>query len=218
MKRIEVAEAMLIVFVIVSAGPGAAGNWEYRGRMDMAGPIVEDISVRALTEVRSRNDLHTHNESHFDIGLEWEAHTWLAVGPYYRHVTEQKNNAWTVEHRLHLDVTFKWNFLGLSLSNRNRVEYRMMDGNETFRYRTRLMMKLGGRALPAIQPFISEEPYYDSAAGYVNKNRMTAGLDVKLLETISLGGYYVLDSVKSAGLWRNINALTIVVNYRARVK
>ena len=211
---IAVIFGIMVVAVTALAACSSAGEWEYRGRVEMVGPVENDVDLRILTEVRSRNDLHTHNESHFDIGLEWKLSDWLSVGPYYRHVTEEKSEVWRVEHRPHLDATFRWGAGPLGLSNRNRLEYRMMGGDESFRFRTRIMLKVSTGRLPGIQPYVSEEPYYDLKVGELNKNRFTAGLDVKVLSSIRIGVNYIVDSTRRTGHWEDINALTLVLKYR----
>jgi hypothetical protein len=213
-RKNVLAAVIVIVASIVTAGRCGAGQSEYRGRMEMVGPLERNVSLKLLTEVRSRNDLHTHNESHFDIGLEWKLRQWLAVGPCYRHVTEEKSGVWRVEQRPHLDVTLGWRSGWVSLYNRNRLEYRMMEGRQAFRFRQRLMLRVSSKSLPGIQPHVSEESFYDLDTGKINKNRFTAGVDVKVLSSVRLGADYVLDSTRAAGHWRDLNAITIAIKYR----
>ncbi|MGD9141858.1 MAG: DUF2490 domain-containing protein [bacterium] len=206
---------MVIAILAAAGAPGkAAGGWEYRGRVEMSGPVERDLSLKLMTEVRSRNDLATHNESHFDMGLEYNVRDWLSVGPYYRHVTASKNGEWTVEHRPHADATLAWRSLGLEFNNRNRLEYRMLEGAEFFRLRLRLMLSAAPGAVPGVKVYVSDEPFYDFRAGAFNKNRFIAGIDVKLLKTIKLGVNYVLDSTGSTGHWEDLNALALVLKYK----
>lgn len=214
MRRGCAIAVSMVVAVSMIAVSAVAAEWQYRARLDVVGPVEKDLSLRVLTEVRILNDLHTKNESHFDIGLDYRFRKWLAFGPYYRHVTYEKGEAWAVEHRPHVDMTFKWGLAGLAFSNRNRLEYRMIDGNDAFRYRTRLMLKMRISAVPWIQTYLSEEPYYAFSAGGINKNRIIAGFDIGLPGTLSLGVNYVLDSAKREDTWTNLNAIAAVLKYR----
>ena len=214
MKRTLLFAGIVIAALTAGIGISAAGDWEYRGRLDMVGPVEKNLSLRVLTEVRSKNDLHTHNESHFDIGLDYRVLPWLAVGPYYRHVTEEKSGAWRVEHRPHLDASLRWRSLGLSFTNRNRLEYRMIEDNEAFRYRARLEFKTPAIMSGRGRPYFSGEMFYAFDVGEMNKTRLIAGLDVRVFGSISLGVNYVLDSVKRTTHWQDTNALTLVLKYR----
>jgi len=200
--------------VVLCAGAAGAALTEYRGRLEVLAPVEKDLNLTVLTEVRSKNDLHTHNESHFDLGLDYTPTRWLAVGPGYRHVTEQVKDIWRVEHRPNLDVTFCWNLWGLGFSNRNRLEYRMLETREFLRYRFRIQAKMQPAGFRWLQVQLSDEPFYDFSAGEVNKNRFTAGFDVRVLSTIRLGFNYVVDSTKAGDKWVDLNAPTAVFKYR----
>jgi hypothetical protein len=201
------------VVLILSAGAAGAAT-EYRGRLEVMGPVEKDLNLNVLTEVRSKDDLHTHNESHFDIGLDYMITPWLAITPRYRHVTEHVKDAWRVEHRPNLDMTLSWNLWGLGMSNRHRLEYRMLEAREFFRYRFRLQAKAQPAGLRWLQVYVSDEPFYDFSAGEINKNRFTAGIDVRVLGTIRLGFNYVIDSTRPGDGWADLNAPTAVLKYR----
>jgi len=205
---------MMLMLAVVGVGCAEAAGWEYRGRVEMAGPVEKNLNLLVMTEIRSRNDLHTHNESHFSMGLEWKVNKWLALGPHYRHVTSEKVGVWRVEHRPYFDATLSWMSLGMSISNRNRLEYRMIEGYEAFRYRTRLTLKLPAAVLPGFQPYCSGEVFYAFDAGEINKTRLIAGFDLRVLGSVRLGVNYVLDSVKRAAYWQDLNALTVALKYK----
>lgn len=214
MNRI-VLLGMILVFSVAAGAPReAAGSHEYRGSVDMSGPVEKGLNLKLMTELRSRGNLSTHNESYVDMGLEYEIRDWLSVGPYYRHVSTLKNGEWSVEHRPHADMTLSYDLFGLSLSNRNRLEYRMLESAKIFRLRPRLMLAASPAAMPGLKIYISDEPFYDFDAGAFNKNRFTAGVDIRLLKTIKLGVNYVLDSIRRTGYWKDVNALALVLKYR----
>jgi hypothetical protein len=205
---------ILTAAVLLSAVSCAASGLEYRGRLEMSGRIENDLWLKMLTEVRSRNSLLTHNESHFSVGIEWVSNRWFAVGSHYRHVTKQRCGIWTVEHRPYFDVTVKGNYHGMSTSNRNRLEYRMQEGRSDFRYRLRLMLTAPEILLPGFRPCFSAELSYAFQAGEADKTRLTAGFDLRAVGSIRLGVNYVLDSVKTSSRWQDLNAITVALKYR----
>jgi hypothetical protein len=122
--------------------------------------------------------------------------------------------AWVAEHRPHLNVTLKWSAMGMRLSDRNRVEYRMIESARQVRYRNRLMLALPAFASLRLVPHVSTEPYYDFDAGEVNKNRLIAGFDMKLWGPASLKLEYVLDSIKGSDRWHEVNSLLMALKYK----
>jgi hypothetical protein len=208
------AAVLIGAAAFLCAGTTGAVVTEYRGRLEVLAPVERGLNLTVLTEVRSKNDLHTHNESHFQIGVDYAPTRWMTLGPGYRHVTEQVKDVWRVEHRPIFDMTFSWNLWGLGLSNRNRLEYRMLKTREFFRYRVRLQIRTQPARIKWLQVYFSDEPFYDFSAGEFNKNRFLAGFDVRVLGTIRLGFNYVVDSTKAGDKWLEVNAPTAVLKYR----
>jgi hypothetical protein len=208
------AAGIVSAAVLLWAGAAGAARTEYRARLEFSGPVDEAVNLSVLTEMRSRDNLYTHNEGDFEIGLAYTPVAGLTFGPAYRHVTEQVKDVWRVEHRPELDVTLSHSLMGVELSNRNRIEYRMLDTREFFRYRFRLQAKARPAGLRWLQVYVSEEPFYDFSAGEINKNRFTAGFDIRLLGTLRLGFNYVVDSTKTVAKWSDLNAPTVVLKYK----
>jgi hypothetical protein len=219
----SILATLIIVLVIVAALllPGSAvsvaGEWEYRARMEFTGPLEDHLAIRMTSEVRTGSGLKTHRESHFDLGLEWAVPQWLGIAPYYRNVTQKKGSAWVVEHRPHLNLTFRWSALGMRFGDRSRLEYRMIESANKMRYRNRLMLSFRPGWIPRLSPHLSSEPYYDFDAGEINKNRLIAGFDLKLRGPASLKIEYVLDSVKRPDRWHEVNSLLVALKYKPKI-
>ena len=86
------------------------------------------------------------------------------------------------EHRIVVEETFRRLFPGkLLLSDRNRQDFRFVDGDYSFRYRNRLTLErefvLRKRALT---PYTSGELYFDSRFNIWNRNRYAFGLQIHL--------------------------------------
>jgi hypothetical protein len=220
MKGIQLAIATLILGLglIVPGWLSPAGlrasEWEYRARMEFTGPVEEHLAIRMMSEIRSQSGFHSHKESHFDLGLEWTFSKWLGIAPYYRNVTLKKGSVWVVEHRPHLNLTLKWSALGMRLSDRSRLEYRMIESTRRTRYRNRFMVSLPPVLSTRISPHASTEPYYDFDSGRINKNRLIAGFDLKVWGPASLKLEYVLDSMRQADRWHDVNSLLVALKYK----
>jgi hypothetical protein len=208
------AAFLTAVAVGILSVPGNAAETEYRGRLDLQAPIQNNLNLKMLSEMRSRNDLQTLSESHFEAFLDRNFAGWLALAPGYRHVTEKARGAWRVEHRPEFDATLSWSIRALRMSNRNRLEYRMFEAKKYFRYRFRIQVATRPAPVSWMSAHLSEEPFYDFSAGMFSKNRATAGIEVRVFETIRLNIDYVLDSTKSNDSWTALHAPTLVIKYR----
>jgi Protein of unknown function (DUF2490) len=86
------------------------------------------------------------------------------------------------EHRLVTEQTLRKLLPGeLLLSDRNREDFRFVNGDFSFRYRNRVTIErefqLNRRS---VTPYVSEEVYYDTRYGVWNRNRFTAGVQTSL--------------------------------------
>jgi len=81
-------------------------------------------------------------------------------------------------------INYLWRSL---LSDRNREEFRVVNGDFSFRYRNRVTLEreflLPGRSLT---PYGSVEVYHDSRFIAWNRNRLTAGVQVQLKKALPL--------------------------------
>ncbi len=220
MKNISLVIVTSIILCLAAGGASVtsscatAGEWQQRGRLEFRGPLEDHLDIRMMTELRSGGSFRIHKESHFDVGLEWKLIEWLGVAPYYRNVVERNGPIWRVEHRPHINLTLKWAMMGMRFSDRSRLEYRMIGSAHNTRYRNRFMLSLPSGLIPRLSPYCSTEPYYDFDAGKINKNRLIAGFDFRVMGRTSLGVAYVLDSVKRADRWHDINSLLVAFKYK----
>jgi hypothetical protein len=87
------------------------------------------------------------------------------------------------EHRLITEQTLRQLLPGdLLLSDRNREDFRFVDGDFSFRYRNRVTLErelhlFKGRS---ITPYVSGEIYYDTRHNTWNRNRFAAGVQAAL--------------------------------------
>jgi len=59
--------------------------------------------------------------------------------------------------------------------------------NNFLRYRNKLTVKLPKVTKFEIQPYIAEEHFYDFGVDELNKNRVYAGVDFKIVENLKVG-------------------------------
>jgi hypothetical protein len=70
----------------------------------------------------------------------------------------------------------------LRLSDRNREDFRFVDGDFSFRYRNRVTIEREFHLFKkrTITPYVSGEIYYDTRYSAWNRNRLTAGVQTSL--------------------------------------
>jgi hypothetical protein len=86
------------------------------------------------------------------------------------------------EHRIVTEQTFRQDLpLAMLLSDRNRQDWRFVNGDFSFRYRNRVRLerefRVSGRSMT---PYGSAEAFYDTRFEVWNRNRLTVGAEFQL--------------------------------------
>ncbi len=204
---------LISIFIINQTAKGDS-NWEYWTNFGVSESVNDDVTINFTPELRYRGGASGHYYTHFDMGFDWKLSDWFVLGSYYRHIEEKKNDEWEIEKRPHLNATVKGKLLGLDISNRGRLEYRIKDSDDkSFRYRNKLTAKLPKMTQYEFQPYVAEEPFYDFDTDEFNKNRLYAGFNCKIYKKLRADVYYILESKKRSGHWSEINIFGINFKY-----
>ncbi len=172
---------------------------------------INDKSKVALEqEFRWGDNANEFFYQHYDLGYFYNSKKWLMVGGGYRHVIELKSGKWKVENEPYLSATLSGKLAGCSVDSRSRLEYNHFDYQEdAWRYRNKFTVKLPWKFTKfQIQPYMAEEVFVKFAgwSGF-NQNRLSGGLTMKIFKNLSGEIYYMLQSSKSAGIWKENNVL-----------
>jgi len=212
MKKLLMAILLIIVFII-NEWVFAENDREYWSHYEIIGSVNNTLDFKLKPELRYNKNFDNHYYTHIEFGFDWKFKDWLVLSPYYRHVNENKNDDWKIEYRPHLNATIKWKFDKISFENRNRLEYRAKEDIEFFRYRNKLTAKMQKYTQFKIQPYLAEEPFYDFDAQELNKNRIYAGVNFKVLDNLKADILYILESRLKDGVWTNVNVLGTTLKY-----
>ena len=206
--------ALLVVGLLgISCSCWAADDWQYWSQFEVKSSINANLDFKVKPELRYNNDINDHYYTHFEVGIDWKINDWFVFGPYYRHVNQKKGDDWQVEYRPHLNGTFSGKFLGLSVSDRNRMEYRFKEDKEFLRYRNKATVKLPKYTQFKIQPYVAEEPFYDFDADEINKNRLYAGADLQILTGFKASVYFIYENNLKDDEWTSISILVTALKY-----
>jgi len=212
MKKLLIVVLLTSLF-ITNEWVLAENDGEYWSHYEIIGSVNNNLDFKVKPELRYNNDFVNHYYTHIEFGFDWKVKDWLVLSPYYRHVNENKNDDWKVEYRPHLNAAVKWKFYKIIFNDRNRLEYRIKEDIKFFRYRNKLTVKMQKYTQFKIQPYLAEEPFYDFDANELNKNRVYAGVNFKVLDNFKTDIFYILESRLKDGIWTNVNVLGAALKY-----
>jgi len=190
-------------------------DWQHWNAYSFKFKLNDDVSFIVAPSLRMDEDISQlyYWESRQGIGVKINKH--LDVNLHYVYAsTKNLSNKWVDENRIEFQPTVKWNIGDLKFSDRNRVEYRIVDGTEKWRYRNSVKLaKTITVKNQEITPFISNEVFYDFSVDRYNQNRAIAGFSKKISDTVGLDVYYMYKSDKKGSDWLGTNVIGTTVNF-----
>ena len=122
-------------------------------------------------------------ESQIGVHVDYIPNQHVILRTGYRYGTSVGNSDPFKEHRLLSEQTLRQLLPGdLLLSDRNREDFRFVDGDFSFRYRNRVTLEREFHLLKArtITPYVSGEIFYDTRYNIWNRNRFSFGVQQSL--------------------------------------
>lgn len=156
--------------------------------------LDEKLSLVLFGTLRLGRDDSALVNKQIGIGLNRNLGRNLSAAVQYRYIkNEPTPNRLSTEHRLHTDLTPRKALkFGFNVSDRNRIEWRNINDNVSWRYRNRLQFErpfsLGESK---ITPYISGESMYDTRFHAWNRNQLYIGARVPILKHVTLDGFYM---------------------------
>ncbi len=144
--------------------------------------------------VRAGRDSSAFVSEQAGIGVSRSFGRHFSSSFFYRYVnSEPTPDRQSREHRLFVDLTPRralgW---GLSLSDRNRIEWRDVNARISWRYRNRLQFE---RPLAVgekkVTPYVAGEVMYDTRFHAWNRSQVLIGTRVPLSKHVTFDGFYM---------------------------
>jgi hypothetical protein len=148
------------------------------------GATYNSAELGPTLEITLKPILQTKQDS-----LDDAKRKYLTFGVGYRYYSNlDKPN----ENRAELDLTPRYFLPGsLLLSDRNRIDLRVIGDNFSWRYRNRLTLERAFRfACVQLTPYARGEVYYDNRYGIWNMNRYSFGVIIPVRKRAELEPYY----------------------------
>ncbi len=185
-RRVTRAASLFVIIIWLhiravaqEADPGSRS--EFWPELDVFVPINENWRLLVTTSITKAEETKENQEFQIGARIDYLTKKRLVFGGGYSFRHSPGNDP-SNEHRLAFDQTFRYLLpLTILLSDRNREEIRIVDGNGSFRYRNRLMFEREFRVKErSVTPYGSVEVFHDSRFDVWNRNRLTAGVQIQL--------------------------------------
>jgi Protein of unknown function (DUF2490) len=145
--------------------------------------------------------------------LDESKNRYLMVRIGYRYIRPVTGDT-PPEHRGVLEVTPRYPLLhDVLVSDRNRIDFRLIGGDYSWRYRNRLTVeKLFSTGRFSFDPYVRGEVYYDSRFHKWSRTSLIAGSTFPITKHFEFESYIEHQNDTSGSPNRQLNALGIVFN------
>ncbi|HEX4998381.1 MAG TPA: DUF2490 domain-containing protein [Terriglobia bacterium] len=165
----------------------------------------------ALLSLRMKPILKLHT---YDIDQNRDNYVVLAGGYEFLHTVEEGETR--TENRIIAEITPNIPLAGLLFSDRNRGEFRWIDGDYRFRYRNRLVigdrLETGGFKYT---PYLSGEVFYDQSRHEWNQTRYGFGVQFPYRKILMLDTYLLHQNCTGCAQ-SPVNMVGIILNLYLR--
>lgn len=131
--------------------------------------------------------------------------------PVYQYEwSEQTNGDTTIENRLYVNVIPSGSWGRLHVEDRNRLEFRHVNGTDDWRYRNKPKLSVElGQGWAEVEPFVADEVFYGARAGEWVRNRVFLGVEKPLTKQLSAELYYMIESNRKGRDWDEFHVLGV---------
>jgi hypothetical protein len=182
----------LLIAVLTAGARGQEQTSDTRKELwpevDVYVPLEEKVRLFFLFTITKSEETKSNLEGQFGAHIDYTVNKRLVLRAGYRYGFSLTQDDPFTEHRPIAEQTFRQELpLKILLSDRNREDFRFVNGDFSFRYRNRVTVEREF-VLPrrSITPYGSIEVYHDSRFKVWNRNRLTAGVQIQLRRALPL--------------------------------
>lgn len=175
-------------------------------------PLSQTVKLVGKSEERFRDDMSDFYSQIASVGVSWNWLPGVKIEPGYHYRWTEQAGRETNENRLFLNATPSGFYGPFHLEDRNRVEFRHLNGRDDWRYRNKPKLSVDmGRGWYAVEPYVADEVFYGARAGEWNRNRLFLGVEKSATKQVSVELYYMIESNKQGRDWNEFHVLGVVV-------
>ena len=210
----RVGLAMLCISVVCQAGVDDTEYWFHLGAKHK---LDDTHGLKISSEHRFKEDIDRYASNNLDIGYSTKLNSVFSYSINMRVEGVRKSGTrWKEEWRPNFNVTAKKGLGPVFLSNRSRLEWRILEGaSDLARFRNRAELTYPISDAPyGLAPFIADEQFVDSKHGEINQNRAFAGVKFKV-DRWSPKVFVFDKAVKKNGDWGHslVYGLTVYTSF-----
>jgi hypothetical protein len=184
------------------------GDWQYWNGEEFEIKLQKKWKIKLEEELRFGESMGKLFYEHTQIGSFHDITPWFNLAAGYRDVFCKGVHQWQHEAMPFGEVMFKSAWNGFNLSDKSRLEYRMLEARtDNWRYRNKVTLKLPWRFTQfAIRPYVSNEFLIQMMKndGY-NENRLYGGLECTPWKNVSGDIFYLWQDLKRSAGWEDRN-------------
>ena len=160
-------------------------------------------------EFRMGNDVRRFIYQSSDVGVIYKKDEFVKLSAHCRYAFLRAEDSWEKEIRPHVNAILSWHALGLDLSDRNRLEYRIRSQTkDRIRYRNKLKARLPVKWTSfEVTPYISEEVFVDFDQDDFNENRLSPGIEFNMFKNTKGELYYLWQASEYRGSWTSADVI-----------
>jgi hypothetical protein len=212
-----VVTAITVVLISGVCFASDDGDFQYWNITDLSVDVNNDWKFTFQEELHFGESGRRLYYQHYEPGLTYSGLAkWIDLGFNYRQAFERDSKGkWKREDQPNLNITLKGKLFGLDLSDRSRIEYRVLeDRKDVWRYRNKVAAKLPFELTELkLQPYVADEIFVPLDDVDINTNRLYAGVLFKLTKNMGCDLHYLWQSTRSNGGWTDINVVGTALKF-----
>jgi len=202
---------LLLPFLLLCRSVYATDDFQSWNRAELKVIDTRYVDYVTYGELRLNHDSQNLGFWMSSQKLKFDFFKYLGLGTTYSYLETETSNSkktqdeYKHQHRFELEVTPRWTWKEtVKLSNRNRFEFRWIEGrgSDNTRYRTMFQAEVLTSKLPWVKSFYAnDELFVDFTRRTINETRIIpAGLTFHLYKGVDFKVFYMIQCQKG-GTW-----------------
>jgi len=209
MKKIVSIFAGFVLILLISPYDCAhGGDTQYWSQYKLSHKLTDKLSLFINPSFRVVDDVSDLRFWKTRQGLAVKLNDHWKFNVNYFYAKAQIANSWIDENRVEFQPMFSWKMGEVKFLNRVSVEFRMINGDERWRFRNKIKMSKSVEVFKQkLTVFVDEEGFYDQEQNKFNQNRASVGFGKKISNNTSIDIFYLYKSDKVNDRWIGKNVI-----------
>lgn len=202
------------LFIYNNSAKADTESWNW---VELREPIIKDsknlpnIKLRVFSDARLNTRSKGLGDLFLRVGPLVDVTPWLFIGLHGTLQANKTDTTFIQETRMEIEPNFYGRIGDFTFNDRNRLEYRMRETGNKFRYRNQLRFNYEPENIDMknLVPYIWDEVLIDLAGEGFNQNRASIGIGYKFGKSNKIDLGYMLRSRFQSSVWIQDHILLI---------